>query len=1159
MTAPQPILEDRVLVLMPTWQDAERTSEVLAETGLIGISCVDVEEVCRELAAGAGIVLLTDEAIGGGGAERLSAALENQPAWSDVPLVVLTRERSDGRNVSFRESANAILVERPVRMRTLLSVVRSALRARRRQYQMRDYLAERQRMTDAVRAERERLHITLASIGDGVISTDAESRVTFLNGVAESLTGWPHDEASGRPLPEVFRIVNEHTRQIVENPAVRALREGIVVGLANHTVLIGRDGIERPIDDSAAPIRDGSGAPVGSVLVFRDVTERKRADEAQARLAAIVESSEDAIVSKTLDGIIRSWNVGAERLFGYTSAEAVGQPITLIVPPDLLDEERDILARLRRGERVEHFETVRMAKDGRLLNISLTISPVRDTDGRVVGASKVARDISQRMRADAALRRSEERYRKLFETMGEGFCVIEMLYENDRPVDYRFLEVNPAFERHTGFKDAVGRTMRELVPDLDAHWFENYGRVADTGDPMRFLSEAKAMGRWYEVSAYRSEGPESHRVAVLFTDVTERKHAAEAIRQRDERIQLFLDNATDYAVIICDSNDRVVEWLGGAERITGWPANEVQGKPVDLIFTSEDRAAGVPGVETARAAEVGRAENTRWHVRRDGSRFFAEGVAVALRGTSGELRGFGKVFRDATAQKLAQEALARDALLLASVQDSVIVTDPEGIVSYWNEGATRLFGWTNEEMLGRHYADRFPEPTRTFVADQIRERAAGVEWYGEYQDYRKDGSHVWIDARVSTVTDAEGQVVGILGVSHDITERKRAEDALRDADRRKDEFIAVLAHELRNPLAPIRNGLQVMKLSAGDPNVVSEVRAMMERQLAHMVRLIDDLLDVSRISRNKMELRRSRVPLAEIVGSAVETARPLIDAGGHRLFVSLPPEPIFLNADVTRLAQVFGNLLSNSAKYTPHGGHIWLTAERSGDDVLISVRDDGIGIPSESLGSVFEMFSQVDRSIERSTGGLGIGLALVKGLVEMHGGSVAAECSGPGRGTTFTVRLPAVGSHTAGESEQPPLEQPSDCLRRRFLVVDDNRDSANSMAMMLRLVGNEVLTAHDGVEAVAATEQFRPQVILMDVGMPKLNGYEATRQIRKQPFGKSITIIALTGWGQEGDRAQSRNAGCDGHLVKPVTLPDLEKLLAQVGGDNANPSKGNPK
>lgn len=629
-------------------------------------------------------------------------------------------------------------------------------------------VTERRRAQDALHEQSEWLRITLASIGDAVVSTDAEGRVTFLNGVAESLTGWTETEAVRRPLPEIFHIINEMTRQPAENPALQALREGKIVGLANHTVLISRDGAERRIDDSAAPMRNVNGETVGAVLVFRDITEHMRAEVTGARLAAIVDSSDDAIVSKDLDGIILSWNIGAERLFGYAPEEAIGRSITLIIPPERQDEEHEVLTRIRRGERVEHFETVRVSKHGRQIDISLTVSPIRDGEGLVVGASKIARDI---------------------------------------------------------------------------------------------------------------------------------------------------------------------------------------------------------------------------------------------------------------------------------------------------------------------------------------------------------------------------------------TDRKRAEEAIRSADRRKDEFIAMLAHELRNPLAPLLNGLQVMRLAAGDANTVAQVRSMMERQLGHMVRLIDDLLDIARINQNKMELRRSRVLLADVVSSAVETARPLIDAAGHKLTILLPPEPVYLDADLTRLAQVISNLLTNSAKYTDRGGDIGLIAERHGHDVVVSVRDTGIGIPAEALPKIFDMFSQVGRNIERSTGGLGIGLALVKGLVEMHNGTVVAASAGPGRGCVFTVRLPALGSDAELLSAATCGDDLAGGPKRRILVVDDNRDSATSMALMLQLLGNDVRMAHDGVEAVEVAESFRPGVVLMDVGMPKLDGYEATRRIRERQWGRTTTIIALTGWGQDSDRARSREAGCDGHLVKPVMLADLEKLL----------------
>jgi PAS domain S-box-containing protein len=632
-------------------------------------------------------------------------------------------------------------------------------------------LQARQQAEDALRNQSEWLRNTLASIGDAVISTDSEGRVTFMNGLAEKLTGWPQAEAVGRPLPEVFNVVNERNRRPVENPALRALREGTIVGLANHTVLIARDGTERPIDETAAPVRDESAAILGAVLVFCDVTKREWADNSRTLLAAIVEASDDAIISKTLDGVVRSWNRGAERLFGYTADEAVGRPINLIIPPERQDEERAILERLRRGERVEHFETIRVAKDGRRIDISLTVSPLVDEDGQVTGASKIARDI---------------------------------------------------------------------------------------------------------------------------------------------------------------------------------------------------------------------------------------------------------------------------------------------------------------------------------------------------------------------------------------TERKQSEMMLRAADRRKDEFLALLAHELRNPLAPLRHGLQVLRLAGGDAGIVTDVRTMMDRQLEHMVRLIDDLLDISRIGQNKIELKRTRVPLAAIINSAVETARPVIDAEGHELSIWLPSEPLFLDADLTRLAQVFSNLLSNSAKYTRPGGKIWLTVEREGKDAIVAVRDNGIGIPADALQRVFEMFCQIDRTIERATGGLGIGLALVKGLVEMHGGTVVAESEGLGRGSTFTVRLPTLATIPEPASAALALDVPQIVGNgRRILVADDNRDSAVTLSKLLQLLSNDVRTVHDGVEAVEQAEKFRPEVILMDVGMPGLNGYDATRRIREQPWGRTAIIIALTGWGQEGDRIQSREAGCDGHVVKPVSLAELETILAK--------------
>jgi PAS domain S-box-containing protein len=377
-------------------------------------------------------------------------------------------------------------------------------------------------------------------------------------------------------------------------------------------------------------------------------------------------------------------------------------------------------------------------------------------------------------------------------------------------------------------------------------------------------------------------------------------------------------------------------------------------------------------------------------------------------------------------------------------------------------------------------------------------------------------------------------------------ERARLVRELRATDRKKDDFIALLAHELRNPLAPLRNGLQVMRLAASDSRAVGAAREMMDRQLGHMVRLIDDLLDVSRISRNKLELRRAVVPLDEVIRNAVETARPAIEGARHQLSISLPSEPVLLDGDLTRLAQVFSNLLTNSAKYTEAGGAIAIHATREPAGIAISVRDNGIGIPSDALPTIFDMFSQVDRSFERSAGGLGIGLALVRGLVEMHGGTVIAESAGVGKGSVFTVHLPVPNAAIHAPHGDVPEPVAHAGIARRVLVADDNVDSAGSMQIMLELLGYEVRVAHDGLDACAIAESFRPDVVLMDVGMPRVDGHEATRRIRAQPWGDAMVIVALTGWGQEHDRVQSKQAGCDHHLVKPVELSVLRQLLADV-------------
>lgn len=389
--------------------------------------------------------------------------------------------------------------------------------------------------------------------------------------------------------------------------------------------------------------------------------------------------------------------------------------------------------------------------------------------------------------------------------------------------------------------------------------------------------------------------------------------------------------------------------------------------------------------------------------------------------------------------------------------------------------------------------------------------------------------------------DASGNVRGALGALVDMTERKHAEDALKAADRRKDEFLAMLAHELRNPLAPIRNAIEILLMKGPpDPDVRSH-EEVIDRQIRHMTRLLDDLLDVSRISYNKLELRRERIELAASMSSAVETSRPLIDAGRHRLTVSMPDEPVHLYADPVRLTQVFSNLLSNAAKYTEPGGHIEVHAERCGDEVHVSVIDDGIGIAPETMAQIFAMFARGAGSLERSKGGLGVGLSLTRGLVNLHGGSIEAHSGGPGQGSEFLVKLPIV---CAGEAPGGSGGGSANVAGRRILVVDDLRDSADSLATLLTMLGNETCVAYEGEDAIALAERQRPDVVLLDIGMPKMDGYEVCRRLRAQPWAEGMVIVALTGWGQQDDRRRSHEAGFDHHLVKPVEIAALNEVLS---------------
>lgn len=492
--------------------------------------------------------------------------------------------------------------------------------------------------------------------------------------------------------------------------------------------------------------------------------------------------------------------------------------------------------------------------------------------------------------------------------------------------------------------------------------------------------------------------------------------------------------------------------------------------------------------------------------------------------------------------------------LLDKLPAAAYTCDAQGLITYFNAHAVAL--WGRSPRLNDP-VDRFCGSFRLFSKDgtpithdkcwMALALENGQEYNGEeILIERPDGTRRAVLAHANPFRDEAGNLSGAVNMLVDITDRKQSEDHLRDADRRKSEFLAMLAHELRNPLAPLRNGLQLIRLARNDWTAVEEARGMMERQVGHLVRLIDDLLDLSRISNGKIELRKERVDLAEVVQDAVETSRPRIQDPGHQFQISLPPAPLHVEADRVRLAQVFANLLNNSAKFTPPGGHISLSVEREGSDAIIRVKDDGVGIPADMLPHIFDMFTQVDRSLERSKGGLGIGLGLVRGLVEMHGGRVHATSGGEGKGSEFTVRLPAVSRPAPARERQDDVAPARGSSRHRILVVDDNKDSAVSLSAMLRILGHEMHVAYDGVEGVHAAGRVKPDVVLLDIGLPGMNGYDACREIRKLPGGGDMVLIALTGWGQDEDKSRSLEAGFDSHMVKPVDPAVLGRVLEEL-------------
>lgn len=785
--------------------------------------------------------------------------------------------------------------------------------------------------------QRKLLEVTLGSIGDAVISTDVHRRITYMNGVAETLTGWRYYEAKDLPIERVFHIINEQSRSPAPDAIAQVIATRALAALADHTVLITKDGVERPIDDSAAPIFDGQGRLLGAVLVFRDVSQRREAEHVTQTLAAIVEHSDDAIIGISMAGIITNWNHAAERLYGFTAAEAIGQSIRIIVPPDHVDELEETMRRLKAGERIEAWDTVRMRKDGTRVDVSLRISPIKNCAGEVVGASKVARDISQR-------RRNEE--------------------------------------------------------------------------SLAFLAEASA----------------------TLAALTDRESALQQVAQ------LAVPFFADWCVVYCGTGDEQMLPVAFAHR---------NAARVETLSRFLELAQFKPDAPTASAAA------------------FRTGQPQLMAHVPGDM--LPKINTNPQALHLMRELDPRS---IVSVP-LVIRGDTIGVMTFVVSESNRRY-----------------TPRDVRLAENLAQRVATAI----------DNSQLF--------------------------------RSVQDAVRQKDDFLAMLSHELRSPLAAIGYATALAQLPDADAR--ADVFPVIERQVTHLKHLIDDLLDVARISRDKINLKLETVDLTSIARHAVESVRPLMEEKQHQFLVEISQEPLPVLVDVTRAEQIMVNLLTNSAKYTPENGRVTLVVAAEGSQAVIRVRDNGIGIAPEIVPKVFDLFAQGDRTLDRSEGGLGIGLTIVRKLVEMHGGSVVALSAGTRQGAEFVVRLPTAAQPLASTDDPSELAEPTN-NKQQLVVVDDNVDTARLSAMMLRTQGFEVDTAHDGESALELIRQKKPDGVLLDIGLPRMNGYEVARALRNEGFAGKL--IAVSGYGQAEDRRRSQEAGFDHHLVKPVDHRHLVALL----------------
>jgi PAS domain S-box-containing protein len=905
---------------------------------------------------------------------------------------------------------------------------------------------------------------------------------------------------------------------------------------------------------------------------------------AQAYLAAIVESSDDAILSKDPDGIIQSCNAAGERIFGYSAAELVGKPVRILIPAERQHEEDDILARIRRGERIDHFETVRLTKGGRRIDVSLTVSPIRDAADRVIGASKIVRDITDHKRARAA-----QAYLAAIVESSEDAIL-------SKDLDGIIRSCNAKAEQLFGYerRELVGQSIRMLIPpDRQSEEDEILARIrrgerVEHFETIRLASGGRALDISLSVSPIRDGAGRIIGVAKIARDISEQKRLARELETQREWFRVTLGSIGD-AVIASDSEGRVSYLNEPAVALTGWSAPDAMGQPLAEVFhivneKTRKRVDNPAEVVLRTGHVVGLANHTVLIDRNGVDRPIADSAAP-IRGADGRMIGVVLVFRDVTNQRHAEDAIAEQRewfeTTLESIGDAVIATDVQGQVVFMNPIAEHLTGWRLAEGRGRSCADVFNiinENTRRNVESPVTRVLAEGTVVGLANHtvlIAADGTERPIDDSGAPIRSRDGRIVGVVLVFRDVSERRRGEIERRDAalerdrlleaeraaradaeraNRVKDEFVAMVSHELRTPLNAILGWTQLMVKPGAGADVMTRGLDVIARSTRLQTQLISDLLDISRIVSGKLHLDIAHVHLASVVGDAIDTVQR--DADDKHIAISrdLDDSVGAIAGDAARVQQIVWNLLSNAIKFTPDGGQISVRLRKSGAGAQITVADTGVGIRSDFLPHIFDRFQQADQSITRRVGGLGLGLSIAKHLVELHGGNITADSGGIGRGATVTVVLPSSAGDRAAD---PPslagrlrdAAQPRDSLSAlRILVVEDEPDTCEFLDRFLRSYGADVIVSHSAQQALATLSDGRIDILVSDIGLPDVDGYDLIHRIRRLPAGGAIPAVALTAYARTEDRMRAFRAGYQAHLAKPIEPAELVATIASFAG-----------